>query len=88
MTSFSDFGLADSLTRAVRDAGYETPTPIQEQAIPLLLEGHDLLGIALEAIICHEIQPDFQLTLRLREVAAAGIGLAQPVQDVLPLIFF
>ncbi|SCM71847.1 ATP-dependent RNA helicase RhlE [uncultured Pleomorphomonas sp.] len=46
LTSFSDFGLADSLTRALVDAGYETPTPIQTQAIPDLLKGRDLLGIA------------------------------------------
>ncbi|WP_084633297.1 DEAD/DEAH box helicase [Pleomorphomonas oryzae] len=46
MTSFSDFGLADTLNRALTDAGYETPTPIQTQAIPDLLKGRDLLGIA------------------------------------------
>ncbi|WP_370677964.1 DEAD/DEAH box helicase [Pleomorphomonas sp. PLEO] len=46
MTSFSDFGLAETLTRALVDAGYETPTPIQTQAIPDLLKGRDLLGIA------------------------------------------
>ena len=38
--------LDDSLRRAVADAGYETPTPIQAQAIPSLLEGRDLIGIA------------------------------------------
>ena len=46
LTSFSDFGLADTLNRALVDAGYETPTPIQTQAIPDLLKGRDLLGIA------------------------------------------
>jgi ATP-dependent RNA helicase RhlE len=46
LTSFSDFGLAETLTRALTDAGYETPTPIQSQAIPDLLKGRDLLGIA------------------------------------------
>lgn len=46
LTSFSDFGLADALNRALVDAGYETPTPIQTQAIPDLLKGRDLLGIA------------------------------------------
>ncbi len=39
-------GLAEPLARAVRDAGYSTPTPIQAQAIPSLLQGRDLLGIA------------------------------------------
>lgn len=38
--------MASPLQRAVRAVGYETPTPIQEQSIPSLLEGKDLLGIA------------------------------------------
>jgi ATP-dependent RNA helicase RhlE len=46
MNSFSDLGLSEPLVRAVADMGYETPTPIQAQAIPPLLEGRDLLGCA------------------------------------------
>lgn len=46
MTSFSDFGLAEPILRALSLAGYETPTPIQAQAIPALIEGRDLLGLA------------------------------------------
>ncbi|HBH90482.1 MAG TPA: DEAD/DEAH box helicase, partial [Hyphomonadaceae bacterium] len=46
MTQFIDFGLAAPLTKTLEDLGYTTPTPIQAQAIPMLLEGHDLLGIA------------------------------------------
>ncbi len=46
MTQFIDFGLAAPLTKTLDDLGYTTPTPIQAQAIPTLLEGHDLLGIA------------------------------------------
>src|SRR5262249_14796868 len=46
LNSFSDLGLLPALERAVRDAGYTEPTPIQAQAIPSLLEGHDLLGCA------------------------------------------
>lgn len=46
MTQFIDFGLAAPLTKTLDDLGYTTPTPIQAQAIPMLLEGHDLLGIA------------------------------------------
>jgi ATP-dependent RNA helicase RhlE len=41
---FTDLGLAEPLLRAVRDQGYETPTPIQAQAIPAVLKGGDLLG--------------------------------------------
>ncbi len=43
---FDDLGLKAPLLRAVRDAGYETPTPIQREAIPPALEGRDLLGCA------------------------------------------
>ena len=46
MTSFKELGLAEALTFALEAEGYTTPTPIQEQAIPLLLAGHDVLGIA------------------------------------------
>lgn len=46
MTQFSDLGLAETILRALKSEGYETPTPIQAQAIPPLLEGRDLLGIA------------------------------------------
>jgi ATP-dependent RNA helicase RhlE len=45
-TSFETFGLADSLLRAVRGEGYQTATPIQQQAIGPLLAGHDLMGCA------------------------------------------
>ncbi len=46
MTYFSDLGLAEPLVRALETKGYADPTPIQRQAIPALLEGRDLLGIA------------------------------------------
>ncbi|MCO4763857.1 MAG: DEAD/DEAH box helicase, partial [Myxococcales bacterium] len=46
MSNFEALGLSEPLLRAVADAGYESPTPIQEKAIPLLLEGKDLLGCA------------------------------------------
>ena len=44
--TFADLQLSDSVLRAVADAGYETPTPIQEQAIPVILMGRDILGCA------------------------------------------
>ena len=44
--SFTDLGLAEPLVRALDAKGYKSPTPIQAQAIPTLLEGRDLLGIA------------------------------------------
>jgi len=45
-TDFASLGLADGLLAALREEGYTTPTPIQARAIPPLLEGRDLLGIA------------------------------------------
>ncbi|GAB2964457.1 DEAD/DEAH box helicase [Hymenobacter coalescens] len=44
--SFDDFKLNKQLLTAVAEAGFERPTPVQQQAIPLLLAGHDLLGVA------------------------------------------
>ncbi|WP_118858480.1 DEAD/DEAH box helicase [Sphingomonas mesophila] len=44
--SFADLGLSDPLLRAVGDSGYDTPTPIQKGAIPPVLMGRDLIGIA------------------------------------------
>jgi ATP-dependent RNA helicase RhlE len=46
MTSFSSLRLVEPLLRALSDEGYDTPTPIQAEAIPALLEGGDLLGCA------------------------------------------
>ena len=46
MTSFDGLGLAEPLQRALKSEKYTKPTPIQAQAIPLLIEGRDLLGIA------------------------------------------
>jgi ATP-dependent RNA helicase DeaD len=46
MTTFADLGLAPDLLEAVHDVGYEAPSPIQEQAIPPLLEGLDVIGQA------------------------------------------
>lgn len=46
MTRFSDLGLADPILKAVAAEGYETPTPIQEKAIPVILSGADMLGLA------------------------------------------
>ena len=44
--SFADLKLAPAVIKALKEVGYETPTPIQAQSIPLLLEGKDLLGQA------------------------------------------
>jgi len=44
--TFADLGLSDQLLRAVNDSGYNEPTPIQRGAIPAVLMGKDLIGIA------------------------------------------
>jgi len=44
--TFADLGLSDELLRAVSDSGYDVPTPIQSAAIPSVLMGKDLIGIA------------------------------------------
>jgi ATP-dependent RNA helicase RhlE len=46
LTSFNDFGLVEPITRALVDEKYVTPTPIQDQTIPLVLQGRDVIGIA------------------------------------------
>ncbi len=46
MTKFSDLNLNPKVLKAIDEAGYETPTPIQAGAIPHALEGRDVLGIA------------------------------------------
>ena len=46
MTKFSDLDLNPKVLKAIAEAGYETPTPIQQGAIPPALEGQDVLGIA------------------------------------------
>lgn len=45
-TKFTSLGLAQPILKALAAEGYETPTPIQAQAIPSVLAGKDLLGIA------------------------------------------
>lgn len=44
--TFSDFGLHPSILQAVAETGYTTPTPIQAQAMPLVMDGRDVMGAA------------------------------------------
>ncbi|MDX6807631.1 DEAD/DEAH box helicase [Terrihabitans rhizophilus] len=46
MTTFAELGLHPAILKALTAEGYENPTPIQEKAIPFLMQGRDLLGIA------------------------------------------
>ena len=44
--NFKDLGLGSKILMAIKELGYETPTPIQEKAIPFALNGRDLVGSA------------------------------------------
>lgn len=44
--TFESFNLIPQVLQALKDVGYETPSPIQAQAIPSILEGRDILGMA------------------------------------------
>jgi ATP-dependent RNA helicase RhlE len=46
LTDFTNLGLAAPILKALASEGYATPTPIQAQAIPQILQGRDLVGIA------------------------------------------
>ena len=46
ITDFSQFELDVKIQRAIAEAGYTTPTPIQAQAIPVVLSGQDVMGSA------------------------------------------
>ncbi len=46
MTTFKDLGLSEHVLSTLASLGFETPTPIQAEAIPLVMEGHDLIGLA------------------------------------------
>jgi ATP-dependent RNA helicase DeaD len=46
MATFAELGLSEEILEALHEVGYESPTPIQEQAIPPLLEGKDVIGQA------------------------------------------
>lgn len=46
MTPFAKLGLSNQLTKTLEKTGYTQPTPIQQQVIPLMLQGYDIVGIA------------------------------------------
>jgi superfamily II DNA/RNA helicase len=70
--SFSDLGLSPDVLRAVEDAGYTVPTPIQEQAIPYVLMGRDVLGCAQTGT-----GKTASFTLPMIEILAAGRARAR-----------
>jgi ATP-dependent RNA helicase DeaD len=69
MASFADLGLSEPLLQALSDIGYESPSPIQEEAIPPMLAGRDVIGQAQTGTgktaafglpICEYVDPELQ----------------------------
>lgn len=54
--AFADLGLGPELLQTLSSLGYEEPTPIQRAAIPHLLKGRDLLGLAATGTGCGSIE--------------------------------
>ncbi len=46
ITNFNELAVKEEITRAIADLGYEQPSPIQAKAIPVVLEGYDVIGQA------------------------------------------
>ncbi|MEN8727425.1 MAG: DEAD/DEAH box helicase, partial [Sulfurovum sp.] len=44
--SFTNLGLSEPLLKSIKEQGYDTPTPIQQKAIPVVIEGKDVLAAA------------------------------------------
>src|SRR5579862_1390303 len=70
--SFSELGLSSEVLQAVEDAGYTVPTPIQQQAIPHVLTGRDVLGCAQTGT-----GKTASFTLPMIEILAAGRARAR-----------
>jgi superfamily II DNA/RNA helicase len=70
--TFADLGLGPELLKAVEEAGYSEPTPIQQQAIPIVLMGRDVLGVAQTGT-----GKTAGFTLPMIEILAAGRAKAR-----------
>ena len=84
---FSDLHLIDPVQRAIKATGYEIPTPIQMQTIPLVLAGHDLLGIAQTgtgktAAFCLPIIQLLQQSLQRREPRSPRALILTPTREL------
>ena len=89
---FKSLGLSSNLMKALNDTGYESPSPIQQECIPHLLNGHDIIGQAqtgtgktaafalplLDLIDIKKVQPQVLILAPTRELA---IQVAEAVQS-------
>ncbi|MBP5855763.1 DEAD/DEAH box helicase [Marivibrio halodurans] len=78
MTTFADLGLSDNVLRAVSDAGYESPTPIQAKAIPPVLMNKDILGCAQTGT-----GKTASFTLPMIDILSQGRGRARMPRSVI-----
>ena len=76
--TFNDLGLSPEVLRAIEDAGYETPTPIQEEAIPFVLMGRDVLGCAQTGT-----GKTASFTLPMIEILASGRSRARMARSLI-----
>ncbi len=86
--SFANLGLSDALVRAVGEAGYTQPTPIQSQAIPLVLAGSDLLAGAQTGTgkTAAFVLPILQRLMTTQPVAAPEAAKRGPARKIRALI--
>ena len=75
---FADLGLGPEILKAVEEAGYQNPTPIQEQAIPIVLMGRDVLGVAQTGT-----GKTAGFTLPMIEILAAGRAKARMPRSII-----
>ena len=76
--TFDDLGLSPTVLTAIKEAGYEVPTPIQEQAIPFVLMGRDVLGCAQTGT-----GKTASFTLPMIEILASGRSRARMARSLI-----
>ncbi|MEX6630984.1 DEAD/DEAH family ATP-dependent RNA helicase [Providencia rettgeri] len=90
--SFAELGLSASILTALNDLGYEKPSPIQQQCIPLLMDGNDVLGMAqtgsgktaaFSLPLLHNIDPDLKAPqiLVLAPTRELAVQVAEAMSD-------
>ena len=84
--SFASLGLSEALAGAVEAAGYAQPTPVQQRAIPAVLQGRDLMVAAWPGLFCAGEMLDWEAPTGgylLTACLASGVRAARGVQRYL-----